>query len=198
LKRTAVRCTTISKGSSMSTSTQQALPTGTFADDGVHSTAGFAVKYMGVTTFRGRFEDVTARLTVDEHRAGVLEGSVDVDSIRVKDENLAGHLRAPDFFDAANHPNVTFRSTAIRFEGDELVVDGDLTIKGTTRSVAGRGALTGPLEDAFGNTKVGITLSAVLDRTEFGLNWNAPLPKGGWALANDVTLTVELSLGQQG
>jgi len=165
--------------------------TGTYTLDRVHSTAGFAVKHMVVATFRGRFEDVDATL-----RDGRLEGAVRVDSIQVKDENLAAHLQSPDFFDAARHPEIRFASEAIERtgEGDDVVVRGELTIKGHTHPVEARGTLVGPHEDIAGNVKLGLSLEAVLDRTDYGLSWNAPLPKGGFALADDVTLTVELEL----
>lgn len=157
--------------------------------DKVHSTAGFAVKHMVVSTFRGRFEDFDVTLN-DGH----FDGTVRVDSIAIKDENLAAHLKAPDFFDSERHPEIRFTSTDLRRDGDQVVLDGELTIKGTTRPVEARGTVAGPAEDPFGNIKLGLALDAIVDRTAFGLDWNAPLPKGGFALANDVTLTVELEL----
>jgi polyisoprenoid-binding protein YceI len=181
----------------MSIATQQALPTGTWILDPVHSTAGFAVKHMVVATFRGRFDDFDARLTVADDGAVELVGTVDVDSLVVKDENLAGHLKSPDFFDSARFPQITYRSRSVRREGDELVVDGELTVKDQTRPVEGRGTIAGPRVDIAGTAKLGITLETVVDRTRFGLNWNADLPKGGKALANDVKLIVELELAQQ-
>jgi polyisoprenoid-binding protein YceI len=170
------------------------LPTGTWQLDKVHSSAGFAVKHMVVATFRGRFEDFDATLTIDDNGEAKLVGIVKPDSIVVKDENLAGHLKSPDFFDTERYPELRFESTSVRVDGDELIVDGELTIKGNTRPVSGRGAIVGPHEDIAGNTKIGVNLETVVDRTEFGLNWNAPLPKGGFALDNDVTLTIELEL----
>jgi polyisoprenoid-binding protein YceI len=170
------------------------LPTGTWQLDKVHSSAGFAVKHMVVATFRGRFEDFDATLTVDDNGEAKLVGIVKPDSIVVKDENLAGHLKSPDFFDTERYPELRFESTSVRVDGDELIVDGELTIKGNTRPVSGRGAIVGPHEDIAGNTKIGVNLETVVDRTEFGLNWNAPLPKGGFALDNDVKLQVTLEL----
>jgi len=159
--------------------------------DHVHSSASFAVKHMVVSTFRGRFEKFDATLT-----DGMLVGTVDVGSIVVKDENLAAHLQSPEFFDAERHPELRFESTEIRRtgEGDEVVVDGELTIKGITKPVEARGTLEGPAVTFGDVNKVGLTLEAIIDRTEFGLNWNAPLPKGGFALANDVKLVVSLEL----
>ena len=171
------------------------LPVGTWKLDPTHSSASFAVKHMGVATFRGRFEKFDATLTVDESSAGLV-GTVDASSIVVKDENLQGHLGSPDFFDVERYPEITFRSASLRREGDEVIVDGELTIKGSTRAVEARGEIAGPAVTLGEVTKVGLTLETIVDRTEFGLNWNAPLPRGGFAVANAVKLTVELELIQ--
>ena len=176
--------------------TQQQLPTGTWAIDKIHSSAGFAVKHMVVATFRGRFEDFDAQLDVAEDGTARLVGSVDPRTIVVKDENLAGHLQSPDFFDTERYPEIRFEADSVRIEDGEALVEGALTIKGNTERVTGSGRLTGPAEDPYGNLKLGLQLETVVDRTKFGLNWNAPLPKGGFMLANDVTLTVDLELAQ--
>jgi polyisoprenoid-binding protein YceI len=178
----------------MSVATEQQIPTGTWTLDKVHSSASFAVKHMVVATFRGRFEDFDATLEVGEDGSTHLVGVVNADSIVVKDENLAAHLKSADFFDTDNHPEIRYESRDLRLEGDELVVDGELTIKGNTHPVQGRGTIVGPHEDIAGNTKLGVNLETVVDRTQFGLEWNAPLPKGGFALENDVNLIVELEL----
>jgi polyisoprenoid-binding protein YceI len=182
----------------MSVATQQDIATGTWSIDKIHSHVGFAVKHMVVATFRGRFDDYDGGLSVGENGEPRLEGTVEVDSIVVKDENLAAHLKAPDFFDTAQYPQIRFRSTAVRVhEGGELEVDGELTIKDRTHSVSARGTVSGPHEDIAGNEKIGIELETVIDRREFGLEWNAPLPKGGFALENDVRLEVGLELVRQ-
>jgi polyisoprenoid-binding protein YceI len=174
----------------------QTIPAGTWTLDSVHSSVGFAVKHMVVATFRSRFERLDAALsTVDGQPK--LTGTVRVDSIVAKDENLAAHLQSPDFFDAAAYPEITFESTAIRRDGDALTVDGTLTIKGIAQDVVATGAISDPHLDIAGNEKIGITLETTIDRTAHGLDWNAPLPKGGFALANDVHLTVELELARQ-
>ena len=177
----------------MSTATEQ-IGTGAWKIDTIHSHVGFSVKHMVVATFRGRFEDYQGELDVTD--AGLaLKGSVKVDSLVVKDENLAGHLKSPDFFDSATYPEISFSSTSIEAgENGELTVTGDLTIKDNTHPVTARGAITGPHENIAGKEGVGIELEAVVDRREFGLNWNAPLPKGGFALENDVKLEVSLEL----
>jgi polyisoprenoid-binding protein YceI len=177
--------------------TATVVPAGTtWTADPVHSTVGFAVKHMVVSTFRGRFEDFDATLTADADGTLHLSGRVRAGSIAVKDENLAAHLAAPDFFDTADHPEIAFESTLVRSEDGELLVDGQLTIKGRTRPLRARGSLTEPLEALGGHVRVGLQLEATVDRTEYGLDWNAPLPKGGFALANEVTLSADLELGE--
>ena len=164
--------------------------------DKVHSSVGFAVKHMVVSTFRGRFEDHDATLTANPDGTLRLEGSVKPDSIVVKDDNLAAHLRSPDFFDTARYPEIRFSSTLVRVEGGELIVDGELTIKGHTRPIEARGTITEPVVALGDVARLGIELEAIIDRTEYGLAWNAPLPKGGFALANDVKLVAELEFAQ--
>jgi polyisoprenoid-binding protein YceI len=173
--------------------TLTAIPAGTYQDDGVHSSASFAVKHM-LATFRGSFPQFTARLTVGEDGAARLVGSAAVAGLQAKDENLTAHLQSPEFFDAEQHPEVTFESTDITVEGSAVTVTGDLTIRGHTERVTAQGSVVGPTDDPFGNTKLGLQLETVVDRTKFGMYWNAPLPKGGFMLANDVTLTVDLEL----
>jgi polyisoprenoid-binding protein YceI len=173
--------------------TRQTLPVGTWSLDPVHSQVGFAVDYM-VGTFRGSFSPVTATLGVHEDGSAVLRGSVPVAGIKVQDEQLNTHLLSPEFFDAERTPELAFTSTQIRRNGDEVVVDGELTIKGTTEPIELRGTITDPIEDPYNRERIGLTLTGAVDRTRFGLNWNAPLPTGEPALANDVTLTAELYL----
>ena len=163
-----------------------------WAADPVHSTANFAVKHMVVATFRGGFEDVTGTLDLAGEQPAVT-GAVNVASVRVKDENLYGHLQSPDFFDAERTPQITFASTSVvRGEGSDVTVEGDLTIKGTTQRVRATGEWVEVEADISGSPRIGLDLETVVDRTAYGLNWNAPLPKGGVAVANDVTLNVHL------
>jgi polyisoprenoid-binding protein YceI len=169
------------------------VPAGAWGVDPTHSTVGFAVKHMVVATFRSTFKAFDATLVADESGAR-LTGTVEAGSIDIADPDFKGHLDAPDFFDVANHPTLRFDSTEIRRDGDRLEVDGDLTIRGTTHRVTGTGTITEPTEDPYGNARVGLSLQTTIDRTAYGLNWNAPLPKGGMALANEVTLNLELEL----
>jgi polyisoprenoid-binding protein YceI len=168
------------------------LPAGTWTVDPVHSQVGFAVGYH-VGTFRGSFTPVDAKLEVGEDGAAKLSGSVAVSGVAVQDENLAAHLQSPDFFDAERAPEITFVSSAIRPAGDQLAIDGELTIRGTTVPVTARGRV-GEQKQYMDRPYFGLELEATVDRTRFGLNWNNPLPSGEQALANDVTITAELFL----
>ncbi|MEW6583041.1 MAG: YceI family protein [Actinomycetota bacterium] len=172
--------------------TVDAIPAGTWRTDPLHSSIGFSVRHI-VSTFRGELPDFTGTLVVDAGGA-VLQASGTVASIRTQDESLNGHLLSPDFFDAEKHPEVSFRSRAVRGEGDAVVVEGDLTMKGNTRPATLRGTLTGPLEDPWGNQRAGLSLSTVIDRREWGLDWNMPLPGGTLVLGTDVTITAEVEL----
>lgn len=179
----------------MSTIIQQRLPAGTWKLDPVHSSATFEVKHMVVATYRSRFDRFDASLAVGDDGSAELSGTVDVDSIEAKDENLAAHLASPEFFDAANHPRISFRSTELSVGADgALTLSGVLRIKDHEAPLQATGSFVGPHADIAGNEKVGLALEAVVDRTLYGLNWNAPLPKGGFALGNDVKLRVELEL----
>jgi polyisoprenoid-binding protein YceI len=173
--------------------TATAIPAGTYTTDGVHSSAGFAVKHM-LATFRGSFAAVDATVTAEEDGTARLTGAVPVDSVVVKDENLQAHLQSPEFFDAEQHPEIRFDSVELTLDGPAATLTGDLTIKGHTERITAEGSVVGPIEDPFGNTKLGLQFETVVDRTKFGLNWNAPLPKGGFMLADDVTISVDLEL----
>jgi len=168
------------------TEARTALPTGTWTLDPVHSTIGFELPYLA-GTFRGHFTDVDAKLTAES-----LSGSARVASVDVKDENLAAHLQSPEFFDAERHPELSFASNSIQRSGDALTVDGELTIRGTTKPVELVGTIADPMTDAFGNERANVRLETKVDRTEFGLDWNMPLPNGQPALQNEVKLVAEL------
>ena len=175
----------------MSTTETQALPTGTWSADRVHSTVGLAVEYMA-GTFTGKFSDFDARVS-----DGVLQGSAKVVSIQVEDPNLEAHLQSPDFFDAERNPELTFRSNSTERNGDELTIDGEITIKGHTEPVELRGVITDPIVDPYGGERFGLTLEAAVDRHAFGVSWNNPLPSGEPALSKDVTIVAELQLTKQ-
>jgi polyisoprenoid-binding protein YceI len=175
----------------MSTTELQAVPAGTWSADKVHSDIAFAVDYMA-GTFTGSFADFDAGLS-----DGVLQGSARVASVQVKDPNLEAHLQAPDFFDAERHPELTFESKNLRREGNQLTVDGEITIKGHTEPVEITGTISDPINDPYGGERFGLKLETKVDRTKFGIDWNNPLPNGEPALSNEVRLIAELQLSKQ-
>jgi polyisoprenoid-binding protein YceI len=178
---------------SINVATPHGIATGSWKIDPVHSLVGFAVKHMGVSTFRGRFDDYDGDLVVEDGSPR-LEGLVRTASVVVRDEGLAGHLASPDFFDTERYPEIRFVSSDVRVgEDGALEVEGELTIKGHTHPVVGRGTISGPV-DVGGAEKVGVELEAVIDRRDYGLDFNMTLPGGGLAVANDVKLEVTLEL----
>jgi polyisoprenoid-binding protein YceI len=168
---------------------------GTYDADPVHSSFGFAVRYQGVSLFRGTLDEVSATLTADESGTK-LEGAGKVESISIRTpEQFRAHVLSEEFFDAANHPEVKFVATGIELAEDGTAkIDGELTIKGITKPITAAGTYVAPAGDAFGSTRGHLNLEAVVDRSAYEMNWNAPLPSGGVALANEVTLTVDVSL----
>ncbi|MGO9900318.1 MAG: YceI family protein [Solirubrobacteraceae bacterium] len=165
------------------------VPAGTWTVDPVHSAAGFAVRHMMVGTFRGEFNEVDATLT-----DGKLVGKVKVASLQIKDERLKGHLFAPDFFDAERYPEITYESSSLTVNDGVLSSAGTLTLKGASTPVTATGRLAGPVVTLGEVKKIGLDLETTLDRDAIGLQWNAPLPQGGFALGKDVTLSVTLEL----
>ncbi len=137
-------------------------------------------------TIKGRVPGFTG--TIHGGEEPTIEGVVDATSITTFDETRDSHLQSPDFFDTARYPELRFESTSVSEHGDELVVDGDLTIKGVTRPVVLTGTYAGEGADPWGNDRVGLELQTTIDRTDFGLEWNAPLPGGGFLLPNQVVL----------
>ncbi len=175
---------------------------GTFVSDPVHSSFGFAVRYSGLADYRGTLSDVQATLGAGD--AGLaLDGSAQVESISIQNPpQFRAHVLGPEFFDTDNHPTVSFRSTQIELADDATArVEGDLTIKGITKSVVAEGHWHEP-RPGPGGTKAGLELETRFDRRDFDMNWQMELPGGGIALDYDVTLSVNLALseadGEQG
>ena len=171
------------------TATQQAVKN--WQVDKVHSDVAFEVRHSGVSIFRGSFGDFDAKLELDGGEPK-LTGSVPVASVQVPDETLTGHLLSPDFFDAERHPKIEFVSTGVRQHDDgSIAVEGDLTIKGQTQRVVASGRIDHVDVDLTGGERYGVDLETTIDRTGFGVSWNAELPGGNY-LENDVKLIVRL------
>jgi polyisoprenoid-binding protein YceI len=166
---------------------------GTWALDPSHSEVTFTVRHMMISKVRGTFGLKSATLIAPENPLEArVEASVDVTSLDTKDEGRDQHLRSADFFDIENHPTMEFTSTGVRVEGGEFLVDGDLSIRGTTKPVTFAFDFGGFGTDPWGNYKAGATAKTVINREDFGLTWNAALETGGVLVGKDVTIELDL------
>jgi polyisoprenoid-binding protein YceI len=177
----------------MATTSATSIPVGTWSADPVHSSLGFAARHMVVATFRGTLPAFSAVLESGEGGLS-LRGEGDATSIVTDDDTLTGHLATPDFLDTSRHPTVTFTSTSIAVDGEDVTVAGDLTMRGATHPVTFTGTVAGPVADPYGLTRLGLDLTAKIDRTTWGISWNAPMPGGDMVLGTTVTLTASLEL----
>ena len=167
------------------------IPAGTWTIDAAHSTLEFAIRHLGVATVKGRATQLAGTIVGGDEPE--LEGTVPVAALTTFDETRDGHLLSPDFFDAERYPELRFVSSAIALDGDELVVDGELTLKGVTKPVRLTGRLDGPATDPWGSERIGVELTGTIDRTQFGISWNAPVPGGGFLLPDTVALNASFS-----
>jgi polyisoprenoid-binding protein YceI len=168
---------------------------GTWKLDPTHSELSFWVRHLKVTKVRGTFDSFDVTIVTAENPAdSTIEASVDVASVNTKQEYRDQHLRSSDFFLVDEHPHMTFRSTGISIEGDEFVVEGDLTLRGVTQPVTLTGELGGVVTMDDGTVKAGASASTKINRHDFGVSWNAALEAGGMTLGDDVTINLELQV----
>jgi polyisoprenoid-binding protein YceI len=169
---------------------------GVYELDNAHSTAQFAVRHVGVSTFRASFGRIDARLVLADG-TGELDASATVESVSIADppEFREHVVHGDDFFAAGVHPRIAFRSTSIELGDDRrATVSGELVVRGVSAPVTATGTFTPPTEDPFGGTRIGLELQATIDRRAWGMHWQMPLPNGGDALGWDVAVTAHLEL----
>lgn len=170
------------------------LTAGTWNFDPAHSEITFTVRHAGISKVRGSFAAVDAQLQVAENISNsTVTATAQVDSITTGNADRDGHLKSADFFDAENHPTITFTSTSFELDGEELTLAGDLTIKGETRPVTFTGEFAGAVVDAFGATRAGASVSTTISRKDFGITWNAAIEAGGVLVSDKVTLTLDVA-----
>lgn len=179
----------------MATATTNPASTITWKLDPAHSGAEFRVKHMMISNVKGSFSGLTGSLIEDttDPTSSRVEASIDIASISTGDAQRDGHLKSADFFDAEKFPTMTFKSTKVERTGEgEYTVTGDLTLHGTTRPVtfAVEGPST-PGKDPWGNTRIGLSATAKINRKDFGLSWNAALETGGFLVGEDVQITID-------
>ena len=163
--------------------------------DSVHTHVGFSVKHMMVTTVRGQFKTYSGTVKLDpkDFAKSTFEGEVDVASIDTGNVDRDNHLRTNDFFDAPNHPKITFKSTGIEAKGGtDFVVRGDLTIRGVTKPVALEVEYLGTSKNPYGKTVAGFSARGAVDRKDYGVAFNAILETGGVAVGEKVKLEVDV------
>jgi polyisoprenoid-binding protein YceI len=167
--------------------------------DPAHTRIGFSARHAMVTTVRGSFNDVTGRLyaDVEDMSKSYAEVTLKAASVDTRNQQRDDHLRSADFFDVANHPSLTFRSTGVSGGGSDWKLDGELTIAGVTKPVTLDVEFEGVVVDPWGNTKAGFVASTTVNREDFGLTWNAALETGGFLVGKTVTIDLEVELGKQ-
>jgi polyisoprenoid-binding protein YceI len=178
------------------TLTAETIPgytTGTWKLDPAHSEVTFSVRHLAISKVKGKFETVDATVvTAANPLESTVTAAIDIASVNTGQEQRDQHLATSDFFLAEEHPQLTFTSTGIRLDGEKLLVDGDLTLRGVTKPVTLKTDFNGVIVDGYGQTKFGAEATTKIDRTEFGVNWNAALEAGGFTLGNDVTIDLDV------
>ncbi|KIL36193.1 hypothetical protein SD71_09590 [Cohnella kolymensis] len=168
--------------------------------DKSHSLINFSVRHMMITNVRGSFNDFEAQVTADtDNIAGTANATITIDasSVDTKDAGRDGHLKSPDFFNVEQHPNIVFKSTKLVSKGGEdYELTGDLTIAGVTKPVTLQAEISGPAKDPWGNEKMGVSANGTLNRSEFGLTWNAALETGGILVGDAIKLQIELQFAK--
>jgi polyisoprenoid-binding protein YceI len=182
----------------MSTTVTTQLPTGTWSIDPVHSSIGFGVKHLGVSTFRGSFKAAAGSLETKDGVISAIDGVVRVENVQTEEPQLTGHLLSQDFFDGDSYPEITFKSTSIEPADDgKLHITGDLTIRGATNPVELDAEIEGAGDGPDGNPRVGIAATGALDRSDWGITWNQPLANGALAVGERVTLQLHVEAVKQ-
>lgn len=175
------------------------MATTQWALDPTHSELQFKVKHLMITTVTGSIKSFSAELTSEgeDFTNATINFSGEISSLDTGNTDRDNHLKSADFFDAETHPTMNFVSTAVEKDGDDYFVKGDLTIKGETKSVKLTAEFGGIATDPWGNTKAGFTLSGKINRTDFGLTWNAALETGGVMVSEEVKILGELQFVKQ-
>ena len=161
--------------------------------DPIHSEVGFSVRHMMVSKVRGRFTAFSGQLVTGEHpEDSSVTAEIDLASINTGQEQRDEHIKSADFFEVETYPTMTYRSTGIRVEDGEYVLDGDLTLKGVTKSVPLHLELNGFGPDPFGGVRAGFTATGELNRRDFNVNFTAPMSNGGVVVADKIQLHLEI------
>lgn len=179
----------------MTTLTIPGYVAGTWDIDPIHSEVSFVVRHMVVSKVRGRFDKFEGTLvTAEDPLQSSAEAVIEAGSINTNQEQRDDHIRSADFFDVEHHPQITFRSTGVRPNGDHFFLDGDLTIRGATKAVTLDLELNGFTPDPFGGTRTGFSATAEINRQDFGVSYNGPIPgaDNAMVLSDKIALNIEV------
>jgi len=161
--------------------------------DPVHSEVGFSVRHMMVSKVRGRFTTFSGQLvTAEDPTASAVTAEIDLSSINTGNEQRDAHIKSADFFEVETYPTMTYKSSGIRVEDGEYVLDGELTLKGVTRSVPLHLELNGFGPDPYGGYRAGFTATGEINRRDFNVSFNAPMANGGAVVSDKVALHLEI------
>ncbi|RQO67672.1 hypothetical protein DBR43_24445 [Pedobacter sp. KBW06] len=175
------------------------MATTQWALDPTHSELQFKVKHLMITTVTGSLKTLNASLTseADDFHNAQVSFDAATDSIDTGNKDRDNHLKSGDFFDAEKFPKITFDSTSLSKDGDDYTLHGNLVVKGTSKPVKLNVEFGGIATDPWGNTKAGFTLNGKINRTDFGLTWNAALETGGVMVSEEVKILGELQFVKQ-
>ncbi len=171
-----------------------------WAVDPTHSEVHFKVKHLVISTVTGSFKSFNGEVNLENNNleSAKINFSIDPKSIDTNQEQRDEHLRSGDFFDAANHPAIDFKSSSLKqVKGDQYKLTGDLTIRGVTKQVTVDVEHGGTAKDGYGNTKMGFEVTGIVNRKEFGLTYNALTEAGGLTIGEDIKLSANIQLVQQ-
>ena len=171
----------------------------TYALDASHSSISFKVRHMMVSKVTGSFTGFTGSMEFAEGETGTwtVETAIDMATVDTNDEKRDEHLRSPDFFNVDAFPEMTFKSTGVKADGDDYVLTGALTLMGVTKPVELALEFNGVIEDPWGNTRAGFSADGKIDRRDFGMSWNKSMDKGGIVVGNDVSISLEIEAIKQ-
>jgi len=180
----------------MSVTTETTIPgyvAGTWTIDPVHSEVGFTVRHMMVSKVRGKFAEFSGELVTTENPLeSRVSATIDLPSIDTGNPDRDNHIRSADFFETETFKTMTYRSTGLRVDGDDYVLDGELTLKGVTKPVSLQLELGGFGPDAFGGIRAGFSATGEIKRSDFGVDFNAVLETGGLVVSDKVTINLEI------
>lgn len=167
-----------------------AYATDNYKIDPAHTRVGFSVRHFGINNVKGNFDEFVGSLVLDEGKIKEASATIQVKSINTRIQQRDDHLRSADFFDATNHPTITFKTKRVEMTGGQIVLIADFTMRGVTKELRLPTKLTGPTKDPWGNTRIGLEASAKLNRKDYGINYHQVLEAGALAVGEEVEIEI--------